>query len=145
MQKIYSKIIRISGDVITVEAEDVAYMSLAQVMSERSSSLAQVIRLDGKKVSLQVFSGSRGISTGDKVRFADDFHNITYWERQAALSSTPNDPWTNTNVPVDTDWHTFRIYRAGSNLAGFQIDGNPVETTGATVPTIFLPAGVNPR
>jgi V/A-type H+-transporting ATPase subunit B len=31
--------------------------------------LAQVIQIDGKKVSLQVFAGSKGISTGDKVRF----------------------------------------------------------------------------
>ena len=76
----------------------------------------------------------------DKVRLADDFHNLIYWERQAALSSTLNDPWTNTAVPVDTDWHTLRIYRVGPNVAGFQIDGNPVETTTTTVPTSDLPA-----
>jgi V/A-type H+-transporting ATPase subunit B len=32
-------------------------------------SLAQVIRLQGDEVSLQVFSGSRGISTNDEVKF----------------------------------------------------------------------------
>ena len=69
MQKFYANIIQIVGDVITVEAEDVATMEMAQVMTGRGTSLAQVIRLDGTKVFLQVFAGSRGISTGDKVRF----------------------------------------------------------------------------
>jgi V/A-type H+-transporting ATPase subunit B len=69
MDKIYTHIIQIAGDVITVEAEGVGYMDIAEVTTRRGTSLAQVIRLDGKKVSLQVFSGSRGISTGDKVRF----------------------------------------------------------------------------
>jgi V/A-type H+-transporting ATPase subunit B len=69
MQKLYSNISQIVGDVITVEAENVGITELAQVITARGTSLAQVIRLDGKKVFLQVFAGSRGISTGDKVRF----------------------------------------------------------------------------
>ncbi len=69
MQKFYSNITQIVGDVITVEAENVGNMELAQVTTRRGTSLAQAIRLDGKKVFLQVFAGSRGISTGDKVRF----------------------------------------------------------------------------
>jgi len=39
--------------------------------------LAQVIRLDGKKVSLQVFAGSRGIATDDEVRFLGHPMRIT--------------------------------------------------------------------
>ena len=69
MHKVYTDIIEIAGDVITVEADGVGYMDIAQVTSRRGASLAQVIRLDGKRVALQVFAGSRGISTGDKVRF----------------------------------------------------------------------------
>ena len=69
MRKVYHKIIRISGNVITVEAEGASYNELAEVTSSRGVSLAQVIRLDGKEVSLQVFAGSRGISTGDQIRF----------------------------------------------------------------------------
>ncbi|MCA9407013.1 MAG: V-type ATP synthase subunit B, partial [Candidatus Omnitrophica bacterium] len=69
MQKVYSEIINIAGDVITVEAENVAYKELAEIRTRRGLSLAQVIRLDGKKVSMQVLTGSRGISTNDKVRF----------------------------------------------------------------------------
>lgn len=69
MRKVYHKIIQISGNVITVEADGVAYNELAEVTSSRGVSLAQVIRLNGSKVSLQVFAGSRGVGTGDQVRF----------------------------------------------------------------------------
>lgn len=69
MHKVYTNIIQIAGDVITVEADGVGYMEIAQVMTKAGVSLAQVIRIDGKRVSLQVFAGSRGISTGDQVRF----------------------------------------------------------------------------
>ncbi len=69
MHKDYTDIIAIAGDVITVEAEGVGYLDIAQVTTRRETSLAQVIRIDGKKVSLQVFAGSKGISTADKVRF----------------------------------------------------------------------------
>jgi len=69
MRKLYHRIIQISGNVITIEAENVTYGSLAQVTGPRGTSLAQVIRLDDKQVSLQVFAGSRGISTDSRVRF----------------------------------------------------------------------------
>ena len=69
MLKVYHKIIRIAGSVITVEADNVAYNELAEVTGERGVSLAQVIRIDSGKVYLQVFAGSRGINTGDQVRF----------------------------------------------------------------------------
>ena len=69
MLKVYHKIIRIAGSVITVEADNVAYNELAEVTGERGVSLAQVIRIDSGKVYLQVFAGSRGIDTGDQVRF----------------------------------------------------------------------------
>lgn len=69
MHKVYTNIIQIAGDVITVEAEGVGYLEIAQVFTKRGTSLAQVIRIDGEKVSLQVFAGSKGVSTGDRVRF----------------------------------------------------------------------------
>jgi V/A-type H+-transporting ATPase subunit B len=69
MRKVYHRIVQISGNVITVEAENVSYGSLAEVTSGQDTSLAQVIRLNGKRVSLQVFAGSRGISTDSEVRF----------------------------------------------------------------------------
>lgn len=69
MRKVYHRIIQMAGNVITVEADNVGYNELAEVRSANSVSLAQVIRLQDGKVFLQVFAGSRGISTGDQVRF----------------------------------------------------------------------------
>ncbi|NYT16402.1 MAG: V-type ATP synthase subunit B [Methanomicrobiales archaeon] len=69
MYKVYTSINQIVGDVITVGAENVGNTELAEVTTRRGTSLAQVIRLDGNQVFLQVFAGSRGISTGDRVRF----------------------------------------------------------------------------
>lgn len=69
MNRVYSKIESISGNVITVQAQDVRYKDLATVQSRQGISLAEVIRLKGDLVSLQVFNGGRGVSTGDEVRF----------------------------------------------------------------------------
>ena len=69
MKKIYNRITNIAGNVISIQAEGVSNGELAVVTSRNSTSTAQVIRIDGDKVSLQVFNGSRGVSTGDEVKF----------------------------------------------------------------------------
>ena len=69
MRKVYSKIESIAGNVITVKADGIKYGELAEVTTSFGKSLADVIRLDGDTVSLQVYSGGRGVSTGDEVRF----------------------------------------------------------------------------
>ncbi|MBN1836431.1 MAG: V-type ATP synthase subunit B [Spirochaetales bacterium] len=69
MRKVYSKIDEIAGNVITVTATEVRYGELAAVRSAHGESLAEVIRLYEDKVVLQVYSGCRGVSTGDEVRF----------------------------------------------------------------------------
>jgi len=69
MRKYFDEITRIAGNVVTVTAEGVGYEELAIITTSRGPSLAQVIRLEGDQVSLQVFAGTQGISTGDRVRF----------------------------------------------------------------------------
>jgi V/A-type H+-transporting ATPase subunit B len=69
MHKVYHKIERIAGNVITVAADGVTYHELAQVQSPQGTSLAQVIRIDSGMIDLQVFAGSRGVSTDSQVRF----------------------------------------------------------------------------
>ena len=69
MRKYFDEITRIAGNVVTVTASGVGYDELAVISSGRTSSLAQVIRLEGDQVSLQIFSGTQGVSTGDRVRF----------------------------------------------------------------------------
>jgi len=69
MRKYYDEILRIAGNVVTVRAAGVGYDELAVIATDRGASLAQVIRLEGDRVSLQVFAGTQGVSTGDRVRF----------------------------------------------------------------------------
>lgn len=69
MRKVYHEITQIAGNIITVQATDVGYRELAEVTSENGTSLAQVIRLEGDHVTLQVFAGTRGIPTNAEVRF----------------------------------------------------------------------------
>jgi len=69
MNKVYSKIESITGSVITVKADGIRYGDLAEVDTVFGTSLAEVNRLHGDTVALQVFAGGRGISTGDTVRF----------------------------------------------------------------------------
>ena len=69
MHKVYHGIERIAGNVITVRASGVSYRELAEVTSRQGTSLAQVIRLEGGRVDLQVFAGGRGISTDAQIRF----------------------------------------------------------------------------
>jgi len=69
MRKYYDEITGVAGNVVTVTASGIGYDELALITTKTSSSLAQVIRLEGDQVSLQVFAGTRGISTGDRIQF----------------------------------------------------------------------------
>jgi len=69
VHKVYHRVEQITGSVIAIKAEGVAYRELAEVSSSYGNSMAQVIRLDGDNVSLQVFAGARGVSTDARVRF----------------------------------------------------------------------------
>ncbi len=65
MEKVYTKIESVIGNVITVRAEGIRNGDLALV----GDSYASVIKLDRDIVSLQVFAGGQGVSTTDPVRF----------------------------------------------------------------------------
>jgi len=80
MRKVYSKIESISGNVISVKATDVQYGELARVSTTYGDTLAEVIKLDGDLVSMQVFAGGRGISTGDEVRFLGNPMRVSFSE-----------------------------------------------------------------
>jgi V/A-type H+-transporting ATPase subunit B len=80
MHKVYHRIEQIAGNVIVVSAEGIVYGELAQVESGFGTSLAQVIRLEGNRVYLQVFAGGRGVSTDSKVRFLGRTMQIPFSE-----------------------------------------------------------------
>jgi len=80
MKKVYSKIESITGSVITVKADGIRYGDLAEVDTAFGTSLAEVNRLENDLVSLQVFAGGRGISTGDTVRFLGRQMQVSFSE-----------------------------------------------------------------
>lgn len=83
----HRNILSIVGNIITINVGSVGsrqdvtarFGDLAQIEDPNGSeSLAQVIKIDGSKVSLQVFSGTRGISTNASVRFLGHTLQVTY-------------------------------------------------------------------
>ena len=80
MNKVYSKIESIVGSVITVKAEGVSYGELAEIETVYGKSLAEVNKIDGDIVSLQVFAGGRGVSTGDHIKFLGHRMEVSFSE-----------------------------------------------------------------
>lgn len=76
MQKIYTKIESIVGNVISVRATGVCNGDLALV----GKSYANVIKLDNDLVYLQVFAGTQGVSTRDTVKFLGRPMMVSYSE-----------------------------------------------------------------
>lgn len=64
-QKIYTKVTQITKATCSVEAEGVGYEEMATV----NGRLAQVVKINGKTVTLQIFSGTEGIPTNAEVVF----------------------------------------------------------------------------
>jgi V/A-type H+/Na+-transporting ATPase subunit B len=70
MKKIHDRINDMRGNLITVTAVGARLGELARIdKSDGTSVYASVLRFDEDQVTLQVFGGTRGISTGDKVVF----------------------------------------------------------------------------
>lgn len=70
MKMIHDRINDLRGNLITVTASGVSLGELARIdKSDGLSTYASVLRFEGDQVTLQVFGGTRGISTGDKVTF----------------------------------------------------------------------------
>ena len=76
--KVYHKIDALSGSVATLRAEGVKYNEIAEVESRAGTSLAQVIKLDGPNVTIQIFAGARGVDTSAKVRFLGETMKIPF-------------------------------------------------------------------
>jgi len=83
----YSQITEIVGDIIKVavpelvagQGQDICYGDLALVTGrEGDSSLAQIISLQGDRVSLQLFNGTKGVGTDSSVRFLGHPMQATY-------------------------------------------------------------------
>ncbi|MBQ1345152.1 MAG: V-type ATP synthase subunit B [Kiritimatiellae bacterium] len=76
--KVYHKIDALSGSIATLRAEGVKYNEIAEIESRAGTSLAQVIKLDGPNVTLQIFAGARGVDTAAKVRFLGETMKVPF-------------------------------------------------------------------
>ena len=112
MRKVYNELAQISGNVITINAVGVGYREVAEVRSDTWSSLAQVIRLEGDRVTLQVFAGTRGVPTDAEVRF---------------LGRRLQTPFTDDLMG--------RVFNGSGRPrdGGPELDDNPIELTGSAV------------
>ena len=80
MNKVYNRIESITGNVITVRAKGIRNNELATVSTRFGKSLAEVNKIEGDLVSLQVFAGGKGVSTGDEVRFLGHEMQVSFSE-----------------------------------------------------------------
>ncbi len=83
----YSHVLEIAGDILRVRVPPargktdpaVTLGDLAVVVEESGRhSLAQVLRIEGERVALQVLGGTKGASTGAKVRFLGHPPQVTF-------------------------------------------------------------------
>ena len=77
-QKIYTKIIQITKATCTLHATGVGNEELATV----NGKLAQVVKVMGEEVTLQVFEGTEGIPTNAEVVFLGKAPSLKfeYWK-----------------------------------------------------------------
>ena len=80
MNKVYNRIESITGNVITVRAKGIRNNELATISTRFGKSLAEVNKIEGDLVSLQVFAGGKGVSTGDEVRFLGQEMRVSFSE-----------------------------------------------------------------
>ena len=75
----HTRLLEIVGDTIRVKAKGPAFGDLAIVENvDGETSQAKVVALDKDIVSLQVFAGGKGLSTGATVRFLGHAPNVTF-------------------------------------------------------------------
>ena len=71
-QKIYTKITQITKATLSLKATGVGYDELATV----NGKLAQVVKIAGDEVTLQVFEGTQGIPTNAIFAFSNMINKI---------------------------------------------------------------------
>jgi len=80
MREIITKIDEITGNIATLKAKGIGLGELGIVESPGRSTLGQVIRINGENVTIQVFGGTKGIATNDRVRFLGYPMRVKYGE-----------------------------------------------------------------
>lgn len=81
MKTTYDRIDDMRGNLVTLHAEGVSLGELARIdLKDGRHIYATVLRIEGARVTLQVFQNTRGIYTGDKVTFLKRQMQATFGE-----------------------------------------------------------------
>lgn len=79
MKKVHDRIHDMRGNLITVISSSASLGEMAKIeRKDGRSTYASVLRFEGNLVTLQVFGGTRGISTGDHVIFLQRQMEVAY-------------------------------------------------------------------
>jgi V/A-type H+-transporting ATPase subunit B len=78
VREIITRIREITGNIATLNAKGVSLGELAVIESPGKKTLGQVIRISGDAATLQVFGGTKGLSTDDKVLFLGHPMQVKY-------------------------------------------------------------------
>lgn len=79
MKTVHDRIHDMRGNLITVTAKGAYLGELAQIeKKDGKPTYSSALQIEGDQVTLQVFGGTRGISTGDKVTFLKRQMEATY-------------------------------------------------------------------
>ncbi|MDR0437092.1 MAG: V-type ATP synthase subunit B [Bacteroidales bacterium] len=123
-QKIYTKLEGVTKATVTIKAENVMNDELAMV----GDRLAQVVKINGDQVVLQIFSGTEGINTATEVTFLGEAPSL--------------------NVSDDLSGRFFNAYGQPID-GGPKVDGEKREIGGPSVnpfrrkqPSQFIPTGI---
>ena len=84
-QKVYTKISQITKATCSLKAQGVGYNELATI----DGKLAQVVKIMGDDVTLQVFEGTGGIPTNAEVVFMGKSPSLKVSDSWPDVSSTP--------------------------------------------------------
>ena len=119
--KVYHRIDSLSGSVATLRAEGVSYNEIAEIESRAGTSLAQVIKLDGPNVTLQIFAGARGVDTAARVRFLGETMRVPFGEELLGRA------FTGAGKPRDggAPRHRGRSRQRGLIPSGWKAPGKP--------------------
>ena len=128
MQKVYSHIDRIAGNVLSLRAEGVKFGELALISSPRGDSLAEVIRIDRDIVDLQAFAGCIGIASTSEVRFFGRSMDVAFSENLLGRI------FTGGGLPLD----------GGPPLADerIEVDTQPVNPARRLIPNRMIHTGI---
>ncbi len=78
MRELITRIREITGNIAMLNGKGVGLGELAVIESPGKKTLGQVIRVSGETVTLQVFGGTKGLSTDDKVLFLGHPMQVKY-------------------------------------------------------------------